>query len=49
VKLALTLPSGETVTVEMPAHEFDALHVTPGDRVFVDIRAAKVFVGDYAI
>ena len=49
VKLFLVLRGDERLTVEMPRHEFDALRVEEGDRVLVDTRAARVFVGDYLI
>jgi sulfate transport system ATP-binding protein len=49
VKLALELPDGETMTVQMSKAEIDALGIESGDRVLVDLRDAKVFVEDYAI
>jgi sulfate transport system ATP-binding protein len=49
VKLSVTLPSGETVTVESAKSEVDALGLKEGDRVLVDVRAARVFMGDYSI
>jgi sulfate transport system ATP-binding protein len=49
VKLALELANGESMTVQMPKSEVDALGVEAGDRVFVDLREAKVFVEDYSI
>ncbi|MBI3072959.1 MAG: ABC transporter ATP-binding protein [Deltaproteobacteria bacterium] len=49
VKVTLKLPSDESMTVEMPKSEIDALSLSEGDRVMVDLRQAKVFVEDYAI
>jgi sulfate/thiosulfate transport system ATP-binding protein len=49
VKLALRLPSGEVMTVQMIKSELDALGVVAGDRVLVDLCAAKVFLEDYSI
>ena len=49
VKVAVEMPSGEIVAVHSPRAAFEALGVTRGDRVFVDLRAAKIFVGDYSI
>ncbi|HEX8820939.1 MAG TPA: ABC transporter ATP-binding protein [Archangium sp.] len=49
VKVLLKLPSGETVTVEVPRAEFDDLGVVEGDCVQADVRMARVFLGDFAI
>jgi sulfate transport system ATP-binding protein len=49
VKVELCLPSGDVVTVQLPKPEVDALGVTAGDRVVVDLGEAKVFVEDYSI
>jgi len=49
VKVLLKLPTGETVTVEVPRAEFDDLGVVEGDCVQADVRMARVFLGDYAI
>jgi len=49
VKLALELPSGDSMTVHMPKAEVDALGLEAGDRVMVDLKDAKVFVEDYSI
>lgn len=46
VKLTVVLPGGETVNVQSPKSEIDSLRIAEGDRVLVDIRAAKVFAGD---
>ena len=49
VKISLALQSGETVTVEVSRPDFEALDVVEGDRVFVDVRSAKIFIEDFAI
>ncbi|HVU06037.1 MAG TPA: ABC transporter ATP-binding protein [Polyangiaceae bacterium] len=49
VKVALELPDGESMTVQMSKAEIDSLGIEAGDRVLVDLRDAKVFVEDYAI
>ena len=49
VKLLIQLGTGESVTVQMPKAELDQLGLEQGDRVLVDLKAAKVFVEDYAI
>jgi sulfate transport system ATP-binding protein len=49
VKVVLKLTSDESMTVEMPKSETDALGLSEGDRVMVDLKQAKVFVEDYAI
>ncbi|MBI4509463.1 MAG: sulfate/molybdate ABC transporter ATP-binding protein [Deltaproteobacteria bacterium] len=49
IKLALRLPDGEPMTVQVPKPVFDELGVAEGDRVMVDLREAKVFVEDYSI
>jgi sulfate transport system ATP-binding protein len=49
VKVALTLPDKDTMTVELAKCEVDALGLQSGDRVMVDLKAARVFVEDYAI
>lgn len=49
VKLTVALPSDEVVTVEAKRAEIEALGVSEGDRVLVDIRAANVFVDDFSI
>ena len=49
VKLILSLPGGDSVTVHMPKTEIDELGIESGDRVLVDLQNAKVFVEDYAI
>jgi sulfate transport system ATP-binding protein len=49
VKITVQMASGEIVAVHSPRSEFEALGVAEGDSVFVDLRAAKIFVGDYSI
>jgi sulfate transport system ATP-binding protein len=49
VKVLLKLPTGETVAVEVPRAEFDALGVVEGDAVHADVRSARVFLGDFSI
>jgi sulfate transport system ATP-binding protein len=49
IKVSLALPSGDKMTVEISKAELELLGVDEGDRVLVDLQAAKVFVGDYAI
>jgi sulfate transport system ATP-binding protein len=49
VKISLSMPDGEQVTVQMSRLEIDSIGIEAGDRVLVDLRDAKVFVEDYAI
>ena len=49
VKIELLLPSGESMAVELARADFDGLGVGEGDRVMIDLLAARVFVEDYAI
>jgi sulfate transport system ATP-binding protein len=49
VKLTVTLPSGEPMSVQVSKLELDALGIGIGDRVVVDVTSSKVFVDDYAI
>jgi sulfate transport system ATP-binding protein len=49
VKVLLKLPTGDTVSVEVPRSEFDQLGVVEGDSVQADVRTANVFVGDFSI
>ncbi len=48
-RVALRLPDGGALTVEMPHAEIEALGIQEGDRVMADLKDAKIFVGDYAI
>ena len=50
VKVYVSLPSGESVTVLMSKSDLEALKVEPGDPVAVDVVDPKVFVqGSYQI
>jgi sulfate transport system ATP-binding protein len=49
VKLTVTLPSGDAMSVQLPKTELDQLGIALGDRVAVDVTSSKVFVDDYAI
>jgi sulfate transport system ATP-binding protein len=50
VKVALTLAStGERVHVEVGRDEIDALGLSPGDHVLLDVKSARVFLNDFAI
>jgi sulfate/thiosulfate transport system ATP-binding protein len=49
VKLTVTLPSGDAMSVQVSKVELDQLGITLGDRVMVDVTSSKVFVDDYAI
>jgi sulfate/thiosulfate transport system ATP-binding protein len=49
VKVTLKLPTGDTVTVELPRTEFDLLGVVEGDSVHADVRTARVFLGDLSL
>jgi sulfate transport system ATP-binding protein len=49
VRVELRLSSSQRMTVQLPRSELDSMGVTVGDRVLVDLAAAKIFVGDYSI
>jgi sulfate/thiosulfate transport system ATP-binding protein len=49
VKLTVSLPSGDAMSVQVSKVELDQLGIQLGDRVMVDVTSAKVFVDDYAI
>lgn len=49
VKVTVEMPSGDVITIEIARPVFDALGVTTGDAVQLDIRSANVFVADYQI
>ena len=49
VKLTVTLPSGDAMSVQVSRLELDKLGLQLGDRVMVDVTSAKVFVDDYRI
>lgn len=49
VKLTVTLPSGDAMSVQLSRQELDQLGIQLGDRVMVDVTSAKVFADGYAI
>jgi sulfate transport system ATP-binding protein len=49
VKLTVTLPSGDAMSVQVSKLELDRIGIQLGDRVMVDVSSAKVFVDDYTI
>ena len=49
VKLTVTLPSGDAMSVQVTKLELDRLGIQLGDRVMVDMTSAKVFVDQYSI
>jgi sulfate transport system ATP-binding protein len=49
VKLQLSLPWNDAVTVQLSRGEASAMNLVVGDKVIVDLGEAKVFVDDYAI
>jgi sulfate transport system ATP-binding protein len=49
IRLELTLADGQTLTVELTRDRVAQIGVVPGDRVFVNLRQAKLFVQDYSI
>jgi sulfate transport system ATP-binding protein len=49
VKVALRLPDGGALSVEMPTAELEALALREGDRVMADLQETRLFVGDYSI
>jgi len=49
VKLTVTLPNGDAMSVQLTKLEIDRLGITLGDRVMVDVTSAKVFVDGYVI
>ncbi len=49
VKLTVTLPSGDAMSVQVTKLELDQLGLQLGDRVMVDVTSAKVFADDYSI
>ncbi|MGZ3441263.1 MAG: sulfate/molybdate ABC transporter ATP-binding protein [Polyangia bacterium] len=49
VKVELRLGSGELLDVQLSSAEAAELGVRSGDSVLVDVRTARVFVGDYSI
>jgi sulfate transport system ATP-binding protein len=49
VKVYVSLPTGESITVQMPKSELDVLAIEPGDSVALDVVDAKVFAQRYSI
>ncbi len=49
IRLELTLADGQPLTVELTRDRVAQIGVVPGDRVFVNLREAKIFVQDYSI
>jgi sulfate/thiosulfate transport system ATP-binding protein len=49
IRIELTLDDGQPLTVELTKDRAAELGVAPGDRVFVNLREAKLFVQDYTI
>jgi sulfate transport system ATP-binding protein len=49
VRVALRLPDGESLSVELPPAEIEALGLQEGDRVMADLQETRLFVGDYSI
>jgi len=49
VKLTVSLPSGDAMSVQLSKVDLEQLGIQLGDRVMVDVTSAKVFVDDYAI
>jgi sulfate transport system ATP-binding protein len=49
VKVYVSLPTGESVTVQMSKSDLDVLAVEPGDPVALDVVDAKVFAQRYSI
>jgi sulfate transport system ATP-binding protein len=49
IRIELTLADGQPLTVELTRDRVAEIGVVEGDRVFVNLREAKIFVQDYAI
>jgi sulfate/thiosulfate transport system ATP-binding protein len=49
VKLLLTMPSGDPLSVQMSKQEFDLRGIERGDNVLVDVNDMKLFRRDYQI
>jgi sulfate transport system ATP-binding protein len=49
IKLELLLPDGQPLSVELTKDRVAELGLAEGDRVFVNLREARIFVQDYAI
>ncbi len=49
VKVSLDLPEGETVSIDLSRAEVATLALVEGEQVFVDVRAARIFYGEFDI
>jgi len=49
IRIELTLADGQPLTVELTKDRVAEIGIAEGDRVFVNLREAKLFVQDYAI
>ena len=49
IRIELTLDDGQPLTVELTKDRVAELGVAAGERVFVNLREAKLFVQDYTI
>jgi sulfate transport system ATP-binding protein len=49
VKLDLSVATGELVAVQLSRREFEAMALSEGDAVVIDLDQARIFVEDYAI
>ncbi len=49
VKVALRLPDGNDLAVEISTADFQALGLQEGDRVLANLQDAGLFIGDYSI
>jgi sulfate/thiosulfate transport system ATP-binding protein len=49
IKIELSLDDGQPLSVELTRDRVAELGIGEGDRVFVNLREARIFVQDYAI
>ena len=49
MKLLLTLPGGDPMSVQMTKQEFESRGIERGDSVLVDVDDVKLFRQDYQI
>jgi sulfate transport system ATP-binding protein len=49
VKLDLAVHTGDLVAVQLTRREFEAMALSEGDAVVIDLEQARIFVEDYAI
>jgi hypothetical protein len=49
IKVQLVLADGQPLVVQMTKEQVEAMRIVEGDRVFVNLKEAKVFVQDYTI